>query len=228
MSNIKISQRNKRKKISDEEDRVKESNRIKYLSIRRDRILKDLEERKLSIDYSSFDNNKWDKWIKENDWYSEYEIRYSEGNKIPVELGTNIAEPYINIPDELEGDPELIFKITNQVRSESERTVELNVSSFKWNCPGAIHYYSKLRIPMMWGNMGSKSSSMDHRATSSMVISCGHILEQYEIDKHKDSYKYHEEGDWYYGFYTEKSAIDAGKKFFEKYFGEGWILKINV
>ena len=151
----------------------------------------------------------------------EKDYEYIEkGIKIPVDYGMGV--------EVIHEGKHFIFQRNG---SWGKPTVTLNIQTWRGMSIGAMHYYGKLeiRLPEMT-DVSSKhtlSSNFFIPMYENYCIELTQELEQWEIDKYPENYKYNDAGDRHRGFYTEKQLVDHGRKIFTEIFGEGWIFKVE-
>ena len=146
---------------------------------------------------------------------------FREDTRIPVNYG-------LGIELEHEGIGYIMKRGGRSWRSKP--TVTLDIRSWRGMSYGAIHFYGKLKInlPEMVKNIdGHLCSCYYFPMFSNNTITLTQVLEQWEIDKYPENYKYFETGSHIDGFYTEKQVQDYAKEIFEKIFADGWEFRIE-
>lgn len=188
-----------------ERDRIeaeeKEAEKIKEEAIRK------IDE------WEIIDDNGWDlnKEIEAYDYHYTDEI-------IPANLGLGV-------------------RITKQGEFYTSRrtgppTVVLDITTWRGTgAVGAIHYYGTLKIKLPDFTRDDRhtygTSAWDIPLFKNESINLTHVLEEWEIKRYPDNYQDNRPGQHIRGFYTPDGAKRAAQEFFEKHFGEGWVLKID-
>ena len=164
------------------------------------------------------DDNNWNlnDAIPETDWETE-----NANIKISPDFGCGIKTMYENNSYTFKHSP------------RRKPIVTLEIKTWRGMSSDAIHYYGSLYISlpnMERDNMPGYTVGIYGRDGIPMFsndkIELTNVLEQWEIDKYPDSYKYYKVGQRYNGFYSAAGVERRAKEVFEKIFCDGWELKI--
>jgi len=183
------------------------------------------EAKKLAAEGKQFgdtviiDNNDWslNDEIPSQDWMLE-----KAGMKITPDFGIGVKTFYNGESYTFKRNP------------RKKPVVTLEISTWKGMGADAIHYYGSLKIylPEMENDNkpGYTHSTGGLGAIpmySNSEIQLTQVLEQWEIEKYPNSYKYLKAGQRNRGFYAIAGVERRAKEVFNKIFGEGWTLKIE-
>ena len=109
--------------------------------------------------------------------------------------------------------------------------VTLDITSWRGIGVGALHYYGKLEIKLPEMTQVERKSTLSSNFFIPMydnhTIELTQELEQWEIDKYPENYKYNSAGDRHRGFYTKKQVTEYAKLVFDQIFEDGWIFRID-
>jgi hypothetical protein len=109
--------------------------------------------------------------------------------------------------------------------------VTLDITTWQGISCGAMHYYGNLEIKLpemtQVNTKSSLSSNFFIPMYNNYTIELTQELEQWEIDKYPENYRYNDAGDRHKGFYTKKHVIEYAKLVFDQIFEDGWIFRID-
>lgn len=151
----------------------------------------------------------------------EQDEEYFERNiKIPLNYGMGV--------EVVHDGKHYIFK---RGGNWNKPVVTLDITTWQGISCGAIHYYGKLNIKLPEMTQVDAPSTLSSNFFIPMyenhTIELTQVLEQWEIDKFKDNYKYNDAGDRHRGFYAPEGVIRRAKEVFEQVFEDGWKLEIE-
>jgi hypothetical protein len=153
--------------------------------------------------------------LPEKDYYY-----VEQGIKIPLNYGMGVEVIY-------DGKHYIFQRNGNWGKA----VVTVDVTTWRGLSFGAMHYYGKLQIKLPEMTQVNEERTLSSNFFIPMYenhnIELTQVLEQWEIDKYPETYRYNHAGDRHRGFYTKKQVIDHAKLMFEQIFEKGWEFKIE-